>query len=76
VTSISLQHSFSPATINYFSFSIGKNSIHGTPDDSVILRPALGLTFSFTWLDDFSGVLGSHMLKGAVSAAAGFSPWG
>ena len=45
ITSISLQHSFSPTTINYFSFSIGKNSIHGTPDDSAILRPALGLTF-------------------------------
>jgi hypothetical protein len=45
ITSVSLQHSFTPTTINYFSFSIGKNSIHGTPDDSVILRPALGLTF-------------------------------
>ncbi len=45
ITSIALTHSFSPSMINYFSFSIGKNSIQGTPDVSVITRPALGLTF-------------------------------
>ena len=45
LTSISLQHTFSPTLLNYFSFSIGKNSIHGTPDVSVITRAALGLTF-------------------------------
>ncbi len=45
LTSINLQHTFSPTMLNYFSFSIGKNSIHGTPDDSRITRPALGLTF-------------------------------
>lgn len=45
ITSISLRQTFSPTMINYFSFSIGKNSIHGTPDDSKILRPVLGLTF-------------------------------
>jgi Carboxypeptidase regulatory-like domain/TonB-dependent Receptor Plug Domain len=45
LTSISLQHTFSPTLLNYFSFSIGKNSIHGTPDDSAITRAALGLTF-------------------------------
>ena len=45
ITAISLQHSFSPTMINYFSFSISKNSIEGTPDVSAITRPALGLTF-------------------------------
>src|SRR5262245_8129329 len=45
LTSISLQHTFSPSVLNYFSFSLGKNSIHGTPDDSPITRQALGLTF-------------------------------
>ena len=45
ITSIALQHSFSPAMINYFSFNISKNAIHGTPDVSAITRPALGLTF-------------------------------
>ena len=45
LTSINLQHTFSPTLLNYFSFSIGKNSIHGTPDDSLITRSALGLTF-------------------------------
>ena len=45
LTSISLQHTFSPTMLNYFSFSIGKNSIQGTPDDSLITRSALGLTF-------------------------------
>ena len=45
LTSISLQRTFSPTVLNYFSFSLGKNSIHGTPDDSPITRAALGLTF-------------------------------
>jgi len=45
ITAISLQHSFSPTMINYFSFNISKNSIQGTPDVSAITRPALGLTF-------------------------------
>jgi len=45
LTSISLQHSFTPTVLNYFSFSIGKNAIHGTPDVSKIKRSALGLTF-------------------------------
>ena len=45
ITSIALQHSFSPTMINYFSFNISKNSIQGTPNVSAITRPALGLTF-------------------------------
>src|ERR1051326_575481 len=45
LTSVNLQHAFSNSILNYFSFSIGKNSIHGTPDDSRITRSALGLTF-------------------------------
>ncbi len=45
LTSIALQHSFSPTALNYFSFSIGKNKIQGSPDFSKITRPALGLTF-------------------------------
>jgi hypothetical protein len=45
LTSIGLQNTFSPTLLNYFSFSLGKNSIHGTPDDSLITRSALGLTF-------------------------------
>jgi len=45
LTSISLQHTFSPTMVNYFSFSIGKNSIQGTPDNSLLTRSTLGLTY-------------------------------
>jgi hypothetical protein len=45
LTSIALQHTFSPTTVNYFSFSLGKNSILGSPDNSQLTRATLGLTY-------------------------------
>jgi hypothetical protein len=45
LTSVAIQHTFSATVLNYFSFSLGKNSIQGTPDNSRITRAALGLTY-------------------------------
>src|SRR4030095_5060244 len=45
VTSFDIQHSFSPRTLNFFTVSLSKNSIRGRPDNSVMSRPTLGLTY-------------------------------
>ncbi|MSV30319.1 MAG: hypothetical protein EXQ52_16490 [Bryobacterales bacterium] len=66
LTSIALQHSFSPTALNYFSFSIGKNKIQGSPDVSKITRANLGLTFPEIYPANRSGV-------GPQVAIAGFS---
>lgn len=45
VSSINLQHAFSPTMLNYASFSVSKNSILGDPDVTSVQRATLGLTF-------------------------------
>jgi Carboxypeptidase regulatory-like domain/TonB-dependent Receptor Plug Domain len=45
VTSFDIQHSFSPRTLNFFTVNLSKNSIRGRPDNSVMSRPTLGLTY-------------------------------
>src|SRR6185369_7326689 len=71
VTSISLQHAFSPTTINYFSFSISKNKIQGRPDDSVILRPTLGLTYAEVYPANRSNVAPQVNLSGFAGYNSG-----
>jgi hypothetical protein len=45
VSSINVQHAFSPTMLNYASFSVSKNSIVGDPDVTAVQRSTLGLTF-------------------------------
>ena len=45
VTSFDIQHAFSPKTLNFFSVNVSKNSIRGRPDNSVMSRPTLGLSY-------------------------------
>ncbi|MBV9085248.1 MAG: TonB-dependent receptor [Acidobacteriaceae bacterium] len=41
----SISHTFSPTTLNYFSFSVMHNRIHGLPQNGIIARDNLGLNF-------------------------------
>ena len=71
LTSISLQHTFSPTMLNYFSFSLGKNSIQGTPDFSKITRAALGLTYPEIFPLNRSGVAPQVNIAGFAGYNAG-----
>jgi hypothetical protein len=71
VTSLSLQHSFSPTTINYFSFSVSKNKIQGRPDFSVITRPKLGLTYAEIYPANRSNVAPQLNLSGFAGYNSG-----
>ena len=44
-TVLSLNTIFSPKTLNYAGFSVMDNHIHGEPNDSLVSRSALGLTY-------------------------------
>ena len=46
VTLISANYTINPTTLNYFSFSVTRNQIQGDPQNEIMLRPALGLTFA------------------------------
>jgi hypothetical protein len=71
VTSINLQHSFSPTMINSFSFSVSRNKIQGTPDFSRITRPALGLTFAEIYPANRSNVAPQVNLSGFAGYNSG-----
>lgn len=45
VTMANVNHTFNPTTLNYFAFSVTKNSIAGDPQDEIIKRSTLGLNF-------------------------------
>ena len=45
VTTATVNHAFSPTALNYFSFSLTHNIIVATPQNGIIKRDALGLTF-------------------------------
>src|SRR5215471_298177 len=42
---VSVTHSFSPTTLNYFSFGISHDIIRGDPQNAILRRSALGITF-------------------------------
>src|SRR5437667_425659 len=71
VTSINLQHSFSPTMINSFSFSVSRNKIQGSPDFSKITRPALGLTFAEIYTANRSNVAPQVNLSGFAGYNSG-----
>lgn len=94
---LSISQTFSPTMLNYFSFSGSGNHINSFPQNEIMSRTNLGLTYTnlfpfarwnagpnvniagftgygagnggfgfntkFQWRDDFSKVIGSHMLK-------------
>ena len=41
----SVTHSFSPSTLNYFSFGISHDIIRGDPQNAILRRSSLGITF-------------------------------
>src|SRR6185436_14727354 len=71
VTSINLQHSFSPTTINAFSFSVSKNKIQGRPDFSIMTRPNLGLTYAEIYPANRSNVGPQMNLSGFATYNSG-----
>jgi len=71
VTSINLQHSFSPTMINSFSFSISRNKIQGRPDFSKITRPTLGLTYAEIYPANRSNVAPQFNLSGFAGYNSG-----
>ena len=71
LTSIAIQHTFSPTMLNYFSFSLGKNSIQGSPDFSRITRPALGLTFPEVFAANRSNVSPQVTIAGFSGYSSG-----
>ena len=56
VTSATLSHIFSPSTMNYFSFSLSHDIIVGHPQNAVLKRSALGLTYPEIFPANFFGV--------------------
>lgn len=71
LTSISLQNTFSPSLLNYLSFSLGHNAIHGTPDVSKIARPTLGLTFPEIYPANRSNAAPQVSIAGFAGYSAG-----
>src|SRR3989454_3565563 len=56
VTVLETSHIFSPSTMNHFSFSLSHDIIVGHPQNQVLKRSTLGLTFPEIFAANFFGV--------------------
>jgi len=66
-TMFSLNHTFSPTMLNYFSFSLTHNRIQASPDLRLLKRDVLGLTYPEIWPINMSGTGPNLSLSGFTS---------
>ncbi len=71
VTSLNVTHTFSPTAINFFSFSLSHDIIVGHPQNDVLKRSALGVTFPEIFPVNLFGVVPDLSISGFGGYNAG-----
>jgi hypothetical protein len=71
VTAVTLNHLFSPTTLNYFSFALTHNIIVATPNNSIMKRDALGLNYPEIYPGNRFGTGPNLNISGFASYSAG-----
>jgi hypothetical protein len=70
-TIASVSHTFSPTTLNYFSFSVTHNQIQGGPRNEIMRRDTLGLTYPEIYPANMSGIGPNVTISGFTAYNAG-----